>query len=257
MSGINFFSDNYVDNAVMSITTGAENTQFPLGNLQNESPSNKFRSTGNTVVIQLDLSTTRTIDTIAVVGDPTGTFGVTAMSVNTSVTTDFSLSTANAISLSSEHNIGYSFITSVSHRFVEITLTGTGSYSEMSNIFVGEKINLSQNSLSLGTFRYGYKDKSTIRRNRYGQSFIDTRNLQKFLAGTLEYCTKDEQEELDDMFIRHSRNKPIWMVIDPDSEAINEGQFKLATYGYLEESPRWSATGGQTYNAALRILGAV
>ena len=130
MSGINFLSDNYTDNANLSITTGAENTQFPLGNLQSDSPSYKFRSTGNTVVVEMDLSTTRAIDTIALVGDPTGSFGVTAVSVKTSVTTDFSLSTPIPISISSEHNLGIEFITEVSHRFVEITLTGTGSYCE-------------------------------------------------------------------------------------------------------------------------------
>lgn len=257
MSGINFLSDNLVDNSTMSITTGAENAQFPLSNLLNESPSNKFRSVGDTVVVEFDLFQTRTIDTIALVGDPTGTFGVTDVIVKTSVTNDFSLSTPISITLSPEQNMGWEFITEVSHRFVEMTFTGTGSFSEVSNIFIGQRINLAQNNLSIGSFRYGFTDKSVVRKNDYGQHFIDTRNMTKFLAGGLEFCNKTEQEILDDMFLSHGRNKPIWMLVDSLSEGMNVGAFKLTVYGYLLRTPRWSASGGNHYNANLRINEAI
>jgi hypothetical protein len=257
MSGINFLSENLVDDATITITTGAANAQFPVLNLLNESPSNKFRSTGDTVVLEFDLAQTRDIDTIALVGDPTGTFGVTDLIVKTSVTTDFSGSTPISINLDAERNIGWSFITEVSHRFVEMTFTGTGSFSEVSNIFIGKRINLPQNNLSLGSFRYGYTDKSVARGNDYGQQFIDTRNKIKFISGGIEYATKDEHETLDDMFIRHGRHLPLWMIVDPDSEGMNFGAYKLAIYGYLLRSPRWSASGGQTYNANLRVTEAI
>jgi len=257
MSGINFLSENLVDNSTLTITTGAANSQFPLINLLNESPSNKFRSTGDTVVLEVDLLQTRDIDTIAIVGDPIGTFGVTDLVAKTSVTTDFSGSTPIPITLSPTNNMGYEFITEVSHRYVELTFTGTGSFSEVSNIFIGKRINLTQNNLSLGSFRYGYTDKSVVRRNDYGQHFIDTRNLVKFLSGGIENTNLTEQETLDDMFIRHSRHLPIWMIVDELGEGMNDGEFKLAIYGYLDRSPRWSAVGGQHYNANLRVNQAI
>ncbi len=249
MSGINFLSDNLVNDADLTITTGSENAQFPLDNIQNVSTAKKFRSTGNTVVIELDLQQTRDIDTIAIVGDATDQLGVTAVSVKTSVTTDFSLSTPIPITISSEHNIGYEFITEVTHRFVEVTFTGTGSFAEVSNMFIGKRINLIQNNFSINSFRYGYDDNSRVRQNRYGQSFIDELPLRKNLSGTMEFATKNEQETLDDMFIRHGRHEPLWIIVDNASAGMNEGQFKLAMYSYLNRVPEWASTGGQTWNA--------
>lgn len=253
MAGINFLSENFTDVADLTITTGAANAQFPLSNIQNVSTAKKFRSTGNTVVIEFDLQQTRDIDTIAIVGDATAQLGVTAVSVKTAVTNDFSGSTPIPITLSSEHNIGYEFITEVSHRFVEVTLTGTGSYVELSNIFIGKRINLTQNSFSISSFRYGYDDNSDVRQNRYGQAFIDELPLRKKLGGTIEFCTKSEQETLDDMFIKHGVHEPLWVIVDPNSDGMNVGQYKLAMYSYLEQVPEWSASGGQTYNASLDL----
>lgn len=253
MSGINILSENYVDLALLSITTGAANAQFPLSNIQNDSTTKKFRSVGNTVVIEMDLGQTRAIDSIAVVGDATSTFDVTSMTVKTSVTTDFSGSPVNAIDLSSEFGIGYKFITSTSDRFVEITLTGNGSYVEVSNIFVGARVNLAFNSLSIDSFRYRNDDLSQIKRSDFGQKFINEFPFQKKITGTFKFCTKDEQDSLDTVFLRHGRHDPLWVIVDPGSSAMNDGQFKLSIYGYLEKMPSWNAVGGQLYNAGVEV----
>ena len=253
MAGINFLSDNFVDLSSITITTGAANAQFPLSNIQNISTAKKFRSTGNTVVIEFDLQQTRDLDTIAIVGDATTGLGISAISFKTSVTTDFSLSTPIPITLSSEHNVGFEFITEVSHRFVEATMTGTGSFAEISNIFVGKRINITQNNFSISSFRYGYDDKSNVRPNRYGQKFIDELPLRKVLGGTIEFATKDEQETLDDMFLKHGIHEPLWVIIDDTSAGMNEGNFKLTMYSFLSQVPIWTASGGQNYNASLDL----
>lgn len=253
MAGINFLSDNFVNDATITITTGTANSQFPLSNIQNASTARKFRSTGNSVVIEVDMQQTRDIDTFALVGDATSQFGLTAISIKTSVTTDFTSSPVIPITISAEQNIGYEFFTEVSHRFVEVTMTGTGSFAEMSNIFIGKRINLTQNSFSISSFKYGYDDNSQARENRYGQKFIDELPLRKTIFGTIEFATKAEQEILDDMFIRHGRHEPIWVIVDPNSDGMNEGQFKLAMYSYLNAFPKWSSTGGQTYTASVDL----
>lgn len=254
MAGINFLSDNQLDNAALSITTGSANVQFPLSNIQNESPSLKFRSVGNTVVILADMTTTRTIDALALVGDPTGTFGLTSVEFKFSGTTDFSSSMAYNPALDSTNNFGFLIMsTTETARYAQITLTGTGTYSEISNIFIGQKINLTQINLTIDSFKYGYKDKSVIRKNRYGQHFIDERNRVKFLSGSLEYLNKTEQESIDDMYIRHGRSKPIWMIVDAGAAGMNSGQYKLSIYGYFNRSPRWSFSGGFHYSSNLRI----
>lgn len=252
--GINFLSENLAKSAVLTLTTGTENAQFPLENIKNDAAAVKFRSVENDVVIVFDLQQTRTIDAIALGGDTNGTLGLTTASVKTSLTTDFSASTAQNIPLSGDNLIGYLFFTSpVDHRYVELTLSGTGSFVEVSNIFIGERIELIYQNLSISSFNYGQSDKSDVRENDYGQKFINKRNKIKYLSGDINFATKAEQEVLDNMFTRHGKSEPLWMIVDKDGAAMNDGQFKLAVYGYLPDRPNWSASGGQTYNATVRV----
>lgn len=250
---VTFLSDNLVNDAVISLTTGTENAQFPLANIKNEATAVKFRSQENSIVILFDLQQTRTIDTIAIHGDVNSDLGLTSASIKTSLTTDFNGATAIPIALSAEHLMGFEYITSVDHRYVELTLSGSGVYAELSNVFIGQRIEILQNNLSISSFEYAHNDNSAISRNKYGQIFVDKRNSVKSVAGTIEFCTKAEQLTLDEMFRRHLTHEALWMIVDKDSEGMEEGQYKLTTYGYFQSSPRWSAAGGQHYNVDVRI----
>jgi len=250
---LSFLSENLTDDSVLSLTTGTENAQFPLTNIQNEATAIKFRSLENDVVIVFDIGQTRTIDTIALHGDTNGTLGMTTASVRTSLTTDFSGSAVTPIPLSAPNLMGYEFITPVTHRFVELTLTGTGVFVELSNIFIGERITLDQMNLSIESFRYGFRDNSTTSANKFDQLFIDKRNSTKFVSGAIEFATKTEQNTLDEMFIRHQRSLSLWMIVDRDSEGMIDGEFKLTTYGYLQDVPLWNASGGNHYSANVRV----
>lgn len=251
--GIIFLSENLVDAANVSITTGTENGQFPLVNLKNHSTAVRFRSLENDIVILIDLQQTREIDSVAIHGDTNGTLGLTAASIKTSLTTDFSSSSVDVIPLSAENLLGYKFITPVSHRYVELTLSGSGSYAEISNIFVGERINLLYQNLSIGSFNYGQTDKSGVVENAYGQKFIDKRNKLKTISGNIEFATIDEHEVLDDMFTRHGVSEPLWMIVDENGAAMSDGANRLTVYGYLSSRPKWSASGGRTYNTKVSI----
>lgn len=257
MSGINFLSENFFKTAFLSFTTGSENVQFPLSNLKNDSPSVKFRSSGNTVVLEIDLLQTRDIDTLALAGSPTEDFGMTAVSFKTSTTTDFSSSPVNTVTLVPSQNIGYAYITEVSHRFVEITFTGQGSYVEVGHIFIGSRINLPYQNLTIDSFQYEYSDRSIVKENAYGQKFINQYPLVKGLGGNIDVCDLDEQETLDDMFIYHGKHTPIWMIVDKDGQGMNEGESKLTIYGYLTEVPKWKARGGLHWSTSLNIDAAI
>jgi len=257
MSGINFLSNNLLDASSISITAGTANGQFPLSNLQNDSPSLKFRSTTNSVTILVDTGVTQTADTLALVGDPTGTLGVTVATFKNSVTTDFSGSTAHTVTLSSEFNMGLEYITAESGRYWQIELTGNGSYAELGNVYIGERLNLPQNSISIDSFLLENMDKSSFRRNQYGQKFIDLRNKVKVISGSINHCTKDETETLDDLWQVHGKNKPLWVILDKDSEAMNDGGFRLTVYGYLNQMPNWKASGGQLYSTKIRMEQAI
>lgn len=251
--GISFLSDNLMNDAILSLTTGTENAQFPLKNIKNDATAKKFRSQENNVVILVDLQQTRTLNSFAIHGDTNEEFGLTAVSIKTSLTTDFSSATAIPIPVSAENLMGYEYFTDVDHRFVEITLSGTGVFAEVSNIFIGERIELLQQNLSISSFDYGFNDKSRINTNNYGQKFVDKRNKIKNLGGDIEFCIKSEQEQLDEMFLRHGSSLPVWMIVDKEGSSINGGEYKLTIYGYFNRTPRWTASGGQTYNTSVQI----
>ncbi len=252
--GISFLSENLSNEALITMLTGTENGQFPLVNIVNDASAVKFRSIENSIVIQFDLQQTRNIDTIALHGDTNDTLGMTDASVRTSLTTDFSGSVVTPIPLSAEHLMGYEYLTTpVSHRYVELTLTGTGVYVELSNIFIGERIELLQQNLAISSFDYGFTDLSAQSSNRYGQKFLDKRNKLKFISGDIEHCILSEQETLGDMFVYHGKSLPIWMIVDKDSAGMTEGNYKLTIYGYFDKTPKWKAGGGQTWNTSLTI----
>lgn len=253
MSGITFLTDNYVDNATLSLTTGTENAQFPLSNLSLDFTTKKFRSTGNTVVILIDFLVTRTVNSIALAGDATSTLGTSAASVKLSLTTDFTSSTANELDMSAEFNMGTKFIEDISARYAEVTLTGTGSYCEIGKLYIGDKLNLPYQSISIDSFNYRNLDNSEVSRNTYGQKFIDRKNITKRISGSIQYCNKVEQESLDDLYLEKGRNSPIWIILDETSAAMNSGKYRLTMYGYFNEGFTWSANGGQTYTTPVSM----
>lgn len=253
MAGISFLSENLTDEAVYTITTGAANAQFPIENLKSDFTTKKFRSTGNTVVFEVDWQQNRDIDFLALAGDATESLGVTAVSVKLSITTDFSSSLVYNLDLSAEHNVGFVSFDSVTARYAEVTVTGTGSYSEIGKMFIGSRVNLDQNSISISSFKFGRNDNSSIRQNKFGQKFIDIRNQTKTISGSIRHMNATETDTVDDLYVRHGKHKPIWLVMDENSAAMTEGKYKLTVYGYFSSDPSFSAAGGQNYNVNISL----
>ena len=253
MSGIKFLYENFVDQSHLSLTAGSENAQFPLNNILNDSTVIKFRSQNNTCTVLIDMQQTRTINIVAIANDAIDQIGITSVIVKTSLTTDFTSSTARSLIINPEQGIGFVEFTDEAKRYVQIQIIGNGTYCELGKVFVGQSLQLSQQSISVDSFKYGYQERSNSQINDYGQKFINKRNKQKNIGGNLKYCNQVEQLALDDMFIYVGTSLPLWMILDPDSNAITEGASKLTIYGYLESMPDWSADGGQHYSTSIKI----
>ena len=251
--GIRFFCENYVDGADITVTEGVENIQFPKENLMNSATAKYFRSESTTTKIVLDLQQTAPISCIAIFGNKSGIFGISSASFKTSIGNDFTAATSYNIPLNAQSNMGYVFIDEVSHRYVEITMTGTGSYTELGRVLIGDHFYLPYNNLSIGSFGYGAKDKSVTSENTYGTKFIDKRPEVKTLTGSLEHCTKDEMDNLDDMFIAKGTHEPVFMVMDINGGSFIDSEYKTSVYGYLTSRPQWSASGGQLYTTTIAI----
>ena len=112
-------------------------------------------------------------------------------------------------------------------------------------------------NFSISSFSYRHNDNSTLRGNEYGQMFVDVRNLQKKLHGDIQYANKVEVNAIDNMLLRNGRHKPLWVIVDKDSNNMDDGLFRLSTYGYLKSLPTWSAASGQHYNCVITVEQAI
>jgi len=236
--GIRFVCDNYIETAEITVVEGIENAQFPISNLFNPTLGKYARLESQDVKIVIDLRQVRNIDSFAVLGNPQNTFGISSASFKTAALPDFTNSPSFDIELNAQQNLGYIFLQDpVAHRYVEFTFTGTGAYTEIGRIVIGEHFHLPQNNLAIGSFAYGYTDLSTITKNQYSQRFVDKRNLVKTLGGTIESCTKEEMDLIDTMFINNGRHDPIFMVTDIGGNSFIDSEHKLTVYGYFENQP--------------------
>lgn len=255
--GLVLFSENYLQYATLSLTTGTENAQFPLTNIQNDSPSYKFRSQENSIVVLIDTIQTRDMDTFAFVGDPIDGINISSIVVKTSINTDFSGSPTINVNISSDHNLGYVFFTEVTHRYVQLTITGSGSFAELSNCFIGKRVELTNNNIAYSSFKFHDNENTVVRKNSYGQKFVDRRNTVLTLGGSIEAIDETEYLALKDVFERHGLHTPLWIMVDKDSSTFSEGVYEFTNYGYLTKVPEWFSLGGFLWRTAIEVEQAI
>jgi len=253
MSCLNFLSENLMDDATLSIITGVENAQFPLANLQHAFTTKEFRSTGNTVEIQVDLLVTQEVDSFAVTGHSVDGLGFTDITIYGSASTDFSGSTPIVIDTNDQHNFGFKLFDSTSFRFWKIALTGTGSFARLSNVFLGKKVEFTQNSLAIKSFNYMNDDKAKVRTNKYGQSYFDKYNRLKRISGNLQHLNTAEHDLVNDLFTVHGKTEPLWIIVDSDGVSATDGQFMYSLYGFFTKVSPDTFSGFGIHNATVNM----
>lgn len=251
---LSFLINNYLDEANLSLSSGTVNAQFPLSNLKNSATVKKFRTTTNTCKVVIDLQQTRDIDAVAVHGDSTQSLGVTSVGVKFSLNTDFSGYTQFTIPLDADSGMGFVLLpSSQSYRYIELEMSGNGSFVELSNVYVGKRQTLEINSFDTNSFEFYFKDNSSVSQNDYGQKFINVRNKVKCLGGDINTCTKAEQNQIDKVFQYHRITKPLWVIVDDAENFMIDGKYKLSIYGYLTNLPKWQPVGGPHWNTSLEF----
>lgn len=253
MSKLTFLSENFVDDATLSIITGTEDAQFPLSNLKDIRTTKVFRASENTVEVQIDLLLAQTVNAFAVVGSSTDGLGFTSLTIKGSPSTDFSGSTAVTIDLNAENNFGFKLFDDSPFRFWKLEFTGTGSFTEVSNIFLGQKEQFDNNSFSISSFRYTNNDNSRVKFNTFGQPFIDKRSRLKTISGTIQHMNTAEFDLLNEIINRHGKTEPIWILTDPTGESATDGEFLFSIYGLFSRIPDIRYSGYALYNASLNI----
>lgn len=257
MAGINFLSRNLIDNSDITVDTGTENAQFPLSNIFNESTAVKVRFDSTTVILIIDLQENTEIDSVAVHGETNQDLGITSASYRYSINTDFTSSPVNVIGLNSENRQGFSLLSSsVVCRYVELTLTG-GSFVELSNLFIGKRVNLPFMNITKTSFKFNYIDKSDLDQNDYGQVFVDKRNQIKALGGGLQFLTPDEFDQVDEILRRHGKSSPFWLIVDENvgsAGSITDALYRLTIYGYFQRGGSWDKEGGLLWSTNINLV---
>lgn len=245
---LTIMNDNLFLNASLSMIVGTENSQFPLTNMQHDFTTKTFRSNENSIEILVDLQSTIDVDSFAIVGSSVTGLGLTSLSIYGSATTDFTGATEIVVDLSSEHNFGFNLFSTQSFRYWKIEATSAGSYVEISNLFLGERTELTNNGLDMSSFTYATADNSNISSNRYGQRFIDSYNKIKEVSGTIRYANKAELDTLDDIWLQNGRSIPLWVMVDPDDCIITDGKYKMSGYFYFTKDVSFRSSGPSLFD---------
>ena len=259
MSCLTFGSNNLATNSATtySIITGTENAQFPLSYISHPFTTKVFRSEGNTVEILIDTKTSTNKNMFAIAGSTIDGLGFTSISIYGSPSSDFTGSTEIVVDVNDTYNFGYKLFDDVSFRYFKLSLTGNGSYAEISNIFLGEQYGFSTNTFSIAGFEFFNKDNAKVSTNAYNQKFITRYNKIKSLNGSIDYINREEFDLLNYIYTEHGISTPIWFIYDQDDASAIDGQFVFSGYYYMTTTPTFKAIGGQLWNSSLSFEEAV
>jgi hypothetical protein len=255
MSLLTFGSTNLaVDTSTeYSMLVGSENLQFPLTNIKHPFTTKVYRSLEPTVEILIDTKTTSAKNMFCVVGNNTAEqgLGFNAITLYGSPTTNFTGSIPIVVDISDVYNFGFVKFTDSSSRYWKMVITSSGSYVELSNIFLGEQYGFTTNTLSIAGFEFVNMDNSKIILNDYAQKFITSYNKVKKLGGDINYINRAEFDLLNYLYNVHGISTPIWMIFDENDSSAIDGRFIFSGYYYFSKNPSFKAVGGQLWNSAL------
>lgn len=253
-----FLTDNKgIDGATYAVTTGTENAQFPLTNLNDDHTTKVFRSVGNTCEITVDMLALSTVDTFALVGSGVDGLSLTACSVYLSATNNFAGAPENVVEINNEYGFGYARFTAASYRYLKISLTGNGSYCEFSNFYIGSAATFANNGIDRSSFVFSTKDISRITKNKYGQRFIDKYNKIRLMTGVIKAMNSTEFTTLQNIYKDHGTSKPIWFMADSDEATVTDADFIFSGYFYLLGKNVFTTTSGLLYDSQFSLEEAV
>lgn len=250
-----FMSNNLVPSASISATTGTTNAQFPLTNIQTDATTNTARVTvdAGTVVLDIQLAEDTNIDTIAVVGSNLDGLGYSTLVARTSLTSDFSTATDIDIALSQEFNFGYAFYTSRLARNVQLTFTSTGSFAEISKIYIGTRTEIDA-TYSRENFTREISRNDEISENTIGNRFVNILNSRDIITGTYPLLESTNFLIIENLFITHGSYEPIWVMLDQENNLFTNGEFKLSMYSYFNNMFSHDLVGGGYFNVDIDLI---
>jgi hypothetical protein len=196
---IKFYFNNLLTGA--QITTTTENAQFKAGNVRDDRRTKVYRSLSNSDSLTIDIGENAAMDSFFIVDNPKDGFGVNALSIHASSSPSFSPDLLNeSVSLSYKYGQGFLKFDEISARYFKIEASSSLPYCELSNFFIGKEMELiDDKSINFG---WTHQEDELINKsfNRYGQQFSDLIGTQRIFNLSFTNLTKDQLQQLDEMF---------------------------------------------------------
>lgn len=250
MSTSTFLPDNLLLDASLILSTGTANAQYPLNNIKSNFSTKVFRSNESSVSIVIDLLSTRQIDFIALRGNFIDGLGFNTATIEGSATLVFPGS-PTSLDLSQKHSFAFVDLGNYqSFRYWKLTLTGS-VYVEVANLFIGKKVQMSDNNIALG-MSYVQNTMQSVQTNQYGQRFIDTYNVAKILQGEINYCNETEFNQLNDIQISNGERTPIWFTLDSQDSMMTDSKYMFAGMFYLTDL-NWKQAAPGLWNTPITL----
>jgi hypothetical protein len=247
-----FFYENLVEQA--TLTASSENAQYPLSNILDDRRTKVFRSTSNDTNVVFDFGTARPVDMIMLVDSGLRGFGFLTATLEFN-NSDLWTTPAYSIALTIDSTYGFAFAemaSTQSFRYARLVLTNTAGYCELSNLFLGQALDIGDMAFSY-PIRFAQENNASITKNRFGQRFIDEVNSYKTLSGQLQTLNKSEVEALFEMAEYVSITRPIWVYFPEALSNVSENNNRLSGYYYLKADPDLSLVAGNFWNTALTL----
>ena len=205
------------------------------------------------VKIVVQMSQDLSIDTIAVVGSNLDGLGYTSCVARHSLTTDFSTATDITVDLNQQYAFGYAFFTSAIARNVEFTFQNTGSFVEVSKIYIGARTEISA-TYSRESFSREIARNDEITENIIGNRFVNILNARDIITGVYPLLESPNFLTIESLFVKHGAYLPIWVMLDQENDLFTDGQFKLSMYSYFNNMFAHDLIGGGYFNVDIDLI---
>ena len=157
-----------------------------------------------------DIKANGSLEVNFIVPDKRSGFGISTITLEFNATNTWgSPAATETIQFSDIHGLGFKEFLTHSYRFCRVVMTSTLGYCEISNLFIGKKLNINRSV----SFSWTYKDDelSIKKSNRYGQVFTDVITRQKTISAALRLLDKNQLAEFYKAYDYCGESKPFFI----------------------------------------------
>ncbi len=241
--GVKYFYNNLAASEETTLTsTSSIDILYPLTNLADHRKTKKVKcSSAETMELKFDLGSSEAVDSLLFLEDTQNGFEWEEIVIEANATDVWtSPSYTKTLTISAQQGkwgVIHEEIASQTLRFWRLTVTNTSGsgYVALGKIFLGSKLELEVDDMSLG-WSLSYKDLSKLQKNEYGQVFGDSRARQRKLKGNYSLMGKANLDLMSNMYLTCNTYLPIWLIMD-DTEAIVTDKERLCLYSRLTKIP--------------------